>query len=754
MNNKLKALKDAGCTNARLREIFTAELADADTSEDEKKQKEKDVKIRKKIQERIESRVSEGIEWSCKHSRFYQAVDLAWDSTPIQKETVPLLLYAQGKIDKVALGEDLKSLSCANQFLDVDTQGQIKDINLPKLYEVSISIIRSYITRRVMAQSARFTNLWTFFKFDPRGTRPVDKLYADLISQRVEIMTDQFGYRRLFAEQSIRDMFLYGHSVVFPTQAWTTEKEWVAKQVPESVFNPETPDYESRIKKEGVVFIKPHPTRVFWDRSAPLSQVNTDTGPRYIGYWDVVRYRDICDTIGYFNRDHVEYSTALTSTSSAYQRFFQYYFDPTMIKFPSGGFTQDFNDNKTMLGVYSAEKKDQALFLTQYFEKINPKAEGIGDYPYDTWVRYVVASDNTVIGAEWLPSIPACYGGVNENDDRVVNASMAHELMPFQDQLTNIFSQMLMNMKNSLLQLWFINEDVLDDESKEYVKSVLRSDQYYVNPKALFYSGSKLMDMGMNPDQAVKIVQANLQEKITDALRAISQVLSLVERLLIFSPQELGQAAPREISASEVVEISNTTNSIYSFIADGIDYQREAVKKIIYESMLCCAKQDIKISTLHRYPRSVIEEAGLTDDDVEKGSIRRRVSGYLERQDNEVLFSSRDGMERVNNTSAAQTLTQLIGQMVQIPQVLQAMGNEKLFEIFNEIFRLAGASDILLEVPQEEAQPALEDRVAQLEQMLMQATGQGQPPQGGAPAQMAQPQQPPPSPQARTQVQS
>ena len=729
--SKIKVLKKAGCTNARLKEIFTAETPTEEEkqnlTEEELDRREKDVEIRENIEFRIDSRVNDGIERSCKHSRFYQSVDLAWDSTPVQDETVPLLLYAQGKIDKTSAVEDLKNLSCAEQYCDYDEKGEIKDINLPKLYEVSVSIVRSYVTRRVMAQASRFTNLWPYFKYDSRYTRPQDKLYADAVSQRVEIMADQFGYRRLFSDQVIRDMFLYGHSVLFPIEAWTENRDWVIKDQP-SVFADSDAEMVDESVGGGIEFTKPHPTRVFWDSSKPLAQINSDTGPDYIGYWDVVPFRELKSNSHYFNRDHISYSSSLASLSSAYQRFFDYYFDPTILKFPEVDNLFDTNDRKRSAGYYSADMEDQSVYLTQYFEKINPQEEGIGDYPYETWVRYVVASDNTVVGAEWLPSIPACYGGVNENDERMINASMAHELMPFQDQLTNIFSQMLLNMKNGLMQLWFVNEDVLDDDMKEYIKHTLSSDQYYVNPKAVFYSGVKLQDLGLTPESAVNIVQANIQEKVRDALVSISQVLNLVERLLIFSPQELGQAAPREISASEVVEISNTTNSIYSYISDGIDHQREAIKKLIYESMISFEDSEFELPTLYRYSKDVVSKAGFgVNDEEDDGNVRRTIKGSWEGKPHALIFSTRDGAERVNNTQAAQTLTQLVQSLGQIPGVIEGMGKEKLYEVINEIFRLSGSTDVSLEVAEEEAQPSMEQRISQLEQMLSQMSGGQQP---------------------------
>ena len=81
----LSLLQERGCTQARLREIFTAK-------------KGKDLKIRKHFQEIAQSRILESIRFSAKNAKLYQSVDIAWDSLPINKSTIPLLQYAQGKI--------------------------------------------------------------------------------------------------------------------------------------------------------------------------------------------------------------------------------------------------------------------------------------------------------------------------------------------------------------------------------------------------------------------------------------------------------------------------------------------------------------------------------------------------------------------------------------------------------------------------------------------------------------------------------
>ena len=105
----LDILNKFGCTHDRLREIFT----ETDESSD-------NFRIRAKFEDLIESRVRQGIFHSAKHSQLYMSVDLAWDSLPINKSTIPLLQYAQGKISIEETAESLESLGTADEFCEYD----------------------------------------------------------------------------------------------------------------------------------------------------------------------------------------------------------------------------------------------------------------------------------------------------------------------------------------------------------------------------------------------------------------------------------------------------------------------------------------------------------------------------------------------------------------------------------------------------------------------------------------------------------
>jgi hypothetical protein len=670
-------------------------------------------------------------------------VDLAWDSLPINKFTIPLLQYAQGKINIQQCEQKLEGIDpeLKDKFVEYDDEDNVKDINLMRLYEVSVSLIRSYVTRRVAAQTSRFSNLFPYFKYEARGTDIPSKVRAEVLSQRVEMMAEQFGYRHQF-EQSIRHMFMYGYSLMFPSEPWTREVHWR-----------ESPDgMESFVEKEGIHFISPHPTRTFWDNSAPLAAVNTNLGPNWLGYWDIVRYSDVRENPAYWNLGEVEYTNSLHGLVNAYKDFFDYYFDGSVLAFPKKTDWFPFgNDRTSNKGIYAGEDEDKAMFVSTIYMKLNPKAEGLGDYPFDCWLKLVVASDETIIYGEWMPSIPAIYGGINQNDDRMANCSFAHDLMPYQDQMNNIVYAMLHHMKISMFKILTIDQDALDEDVKEYLQASLAEDNFYQKPKAMFYSGAKAADLGIDTKNIINVVDVSreLAQGISMSLNSLFQLLNLVEKLMILSPQELGQAAQREISATEVSEIANTTNTIYAFISEGIDEMRAAAKKMIYEHLVCCSTTEFNVPVKQRFSLKTITDAGLEAEDTgdqDENPKGRNIIGSPRNLIHEYLFSGRDGSERSRDTQAAQTLTQLFSQVLGMKEIAQALGKERIFGILNEIFRMSGAGyDLNLQMDeQDEAEDlsmedeqfiaGLKEKIPQFEQMLqmiMQQMQGGQP--GGQP---------------------
>ena len=772
-----KVLAKYGCTNDRLREIFVTrkcgEPLKDDATEDQKKayaKQEKNYKIRKRFEDEIRSNVLEGVATNARNARPCQAVDMAWDAAPISKETVPLLLWAMGKINVPRLWDvlvdELGEVTAATFLKKDPTSKELLKPDIPRICDVKVDIVRSYVTRRLASMDALWANQWPLFRYEPRGTEAVAMLRADALTQRVDIMSDAYNYRHL-GTQTRRDMLLYGQSIAFPRTAWDRQISWQFK--PTNTGEPGD-EVESYITREGLDFVNPHPNRVASDMSAPLANINTDTGPKWIFYWDITRYKNLHDDGSkYFNLEDIWFSENWTQLTAMYPEFFGYYFDPCVLQWPEVNSNDPtlHNDRPARIGVYASEWKDKGVLVLPYFRKINPKVEGIGDYDAEVWVKLIVAGDNTVIGAEWLPSIPAAYGAINWNDNKVANQSMAMALLPYQDQASNIWSHALQQLRSSLVQLWLIDTDSLDTKIIEELDKNAANANWWVDAKVLKYSAKKLSDLGIqDPSKAFTIIQNDIQGVLSNAFTAMGQLLNTCDRLMILSPNELGQPNPREVAAREVQEIANSVQAIAAFNNEGPREQVAAMKEMIYESLICFASETVKVPIEGRYTLQTIKKAGFTVPDLTDAEqdnqvvpVKTRIMGSLRNLRYDYYFDSRDGAERPQNAKGAQVVQQLLASLLQIPGVAQAMGKKDIYDMANTIIRMSGApinfqlqmaegeNDSVEQIPAPGAGPSAagaqspegtDARIARLEQIIMEmAKAQGQlpqqPPQGGPP---------------------
>ena len=743
-------------TNQRLREIFTNPDIES-----------QDYKSAEKIKDMLKSWIQENTDWSVKNYHHFAATDIVWDGQPIGKENIPLMLYAQKKLNIEQLETQLKDLDAADQFIETgkNEEGEeIKSLNVARLTEVTINIGRSLLNRRVAAQSNKYNNLYPFFKYETRSKDGVSKLRAEVMSQYSEIMVDGFGYRHL-QTQFTREMLQYGYSVAFPSCAWLEETQaemdfiaedgteddgFIEEEVPtQNEFDGEIsttkvrkPRMKTVVTKEGVPMTSIHPTRVIYDRQYPLSSINTDTGCSYVGFWDIKKYRDIKKNPNFFNRDSITISSRYGSFATGNDGFFSYYFNQGEIDFPSIGkrapsesIDPAENDRAQGSTLYSKDNEDNSIWLTDIRVKLVPSECGLGEYSHPLWCRFIVASDDTIVFAEWLPSLPAIHFGHNQADNRLLSLSMVHDIMPFQDQLSNIMSQLLLVMKHNLVRVVVMNTDVIDDDTIEAIEASFKGEKYYQTPKMLKVSLSKMKQLNLDIQKSVfEIVQPNDHNNyVNDAFRAIVQILSIVERLLVLSPQEQGQPAPREISATEVNAIENSTSSVFNSISDSIDEARAAWKKIVYESSMAEASDQVTLPASQRYKKETIEKAGfkiLNEDDYEheEGLQRNKdytVIGSKRHLIHDFVFSSRDGSERPANNIVAQTLVQLLGQAVQIIGPEQ-LGKTRIFEIMNEVFRLLGVYDLRLDLKEDEAEDLGANETKNAINQLAQAVQQTQ----------------------------
>lgn len=673
-------LKEFGTTQNRIREVMTADI------------NTKDGEHRERLEKEFQNRILEGIQFNLRNHEVFTVSDLAWDGNILNKQTIPLVMFAQGRIDMKQFQKQCNDSGITDEelkrYCDYDEENKkFNDPTIGKFIETNVNMVRSYVQRRHAAQVSKYLSAYPFLKYETYSKSYEAQLLADITSQRMEIMADQFGYRHQLS-QNIRDFLLYPHVVEFAECAWHAEKQYRKNEAGET---------ETFYTKEGVPFVSPHPSRVFWDISSPLPSINTDTGCEYIGYWELKKFDDIYKNTKWWNRDCIDYTGSFSDLYTQYNPYFDIYY-PDVMEIPAENESiidpAARNERENNIGVYNTEDhSNDPMVVTSFFKKLIPKDYGFGEYPYPVWVRFVLAGEKTCIYAEVMPDCPAQYYGYNEKDNRLFNISFAHEIMPWQDQISNLMTQMLLTMKSSLLKVLSVNIARMTPEAVQYIRKVLNGDAYAIKPIVLEYDAELDGGLGVSKE-TIDLTEASQSQTISDILRAMIEMNVFAERSLNLSPQEQGQPSPRVTSATEILEIANTINTLYNFISKAIDEGLGAKKRYLYKATVALQKGDIHLSIMGTYPDRVIEKAGfkVEADSLDDGTVKQqRVKGKASKLIYDYVFNSREGGDRTPSVKVAEVLVQLLPQVLQVPGIMEAMGTEKIYELINAIMRNAGA---------------------------------------------------------------
>ena len=676
-----------------------------------------DWQIREHFERVFQEKLQEGMDRAATNYRLYAAADLAYESTPINKFVLPYLKLAQGYIDIKSCQNELSKLSkqWAEDLAAKDANGQLTGINMPRLFEISHNLVHSLVTRRTAAISTPITQRFPLFKYEARSATQIGKLRADLMSQRAEIMADQYGYRHDIP-QSVREVSLYGHQVEFKASAWDCEKQKLKKRVlrdAASRVGKEKIEFEERTVREGVSWVAPHASRVYYDTTQALAKINSDTGPEYIGYWDLIQLGSIRRQKAYFNRDAIRYDTGIYDYVTNNQGYFnQYYRDkinaPTM---PSGNAASlaAANDRKAKIADYAASNDRTSTTIAEHFEKIVPSEWGICNYPYPVWIRFVIAGNRTVIYAEPVGSSPAVCHHYNESDGREVSSSFAHAVIPYQDQISNFLTQLLEIQHQGFMRIYTLCTDGMDEKDIKKIESGLKNHDYHKSKDILIkYSMEKAQLMGQDPAifrNKLSQVEIQTREKTSEIFGSIMQLLSLAERLLFFSQQELGQVAPREITATEATMVNNTTLGIRDFHGLGIDEALDAKKRIIFESMINFGSDEVYLPATERYADDVVKAAGFQIEQEEgittkDATATFTLTGFKDALVHDFVFTSRDGFDRPLASEESKQLVTLLDVAARHPTLNQIVTTQQTVDIFSEVVRKISSIDLKLRVPE------------------------------------------------------
>jgi hypothetical protein len=508
----------------------------------------------------------------------------------------------------------------------------------------------------------------------------------------------------------------------------------------EKAGRPPKPTYERKIMREGVLFTIPHPSRVYYDISQPLSKLNNDKGPRWLGHWDVVTVGDVLDNPLYFNRESIALDTNVYTFFANYQAYFaQYYggncnWENAQKLFPefsgrtSAALLALNNDRVANIGAWAQDYRAVPTVLDQHYMKVIPKDLGLGTYPDPVWIRFVTAANTTVVYAEICGSLPASVNSYNACDGLLENRSFAEDAIQWQQMLTNQLNMLVRAQYQAMVEIWALNKDGMTKGDIERIVNQLKNPDYTnIANAVMVYSQEKLAQRAAvepkGTDRLGRIMVDNAA-RIKDIFDQMVQTLAMAERLMFFSPQELGQVSPRTITAEEVKTVNNTTLGIRDFHLVGVKKQMDADKRIIHDSYMAFGSEDLEVPVAERYDPKVIEAAGFEIVDDGSGhppdglfTIRGKKLGLYYNY----TYTTRNTDDTPPEAAEAQGLAQIYEVTLKDPNISALLTNAQRIEFFNSMAQKISPNFPRINLPEGVDPNARgQTQVDQLEQQMKQ----------------------------------
>lgn len=655
----------------------------------------------------LRNRTQDGFTSCLSNFRHFAAIDIACDvsfhqNTPtFVRHILSKNLDAKGTMAALESWGLNKRELFKEQTLEDGTKAEV--LNRPLFYNIVVPLVMAYLTGR----EARLFNqrVGDFLKYKPLKQLPQQRISCEIVTDIVNNISRNYGYPATF-RQAIHQTLKYGVMLAFPEEQWHCETQVL--------------DGRRTTIKEGIRYKIPHPSNLFYDLNYPLPSINSDTGIEFAGHWGVNRYGDILDDRRYWNRSKIYCGNNWFKFNGAATFFDEFYPCQLRNNFPTpSGATYTREDKACWYN--RRGDRDKALFLTQHYMKLSPRQWGLGDYPYKIWHRFVIAGSDTIIYAEPFAYNPIWFMGYDYDFNASRNDSLALQLIPWQDQLGNILTNILQVSYRNLRNLTFYNKVLVDP--KDIDKLVASGWEQYANGNYVPYDPQALVMGRQDPDklfQSVEFPQASIQEMLT----MVNLLLSIMERVQQFSAQESGAAASHQQSVEEIKTTGGATSNRLDFTGSFIDEGVDGWKRQLLDGAKAYLDPDLETEVSANIPdleKHLVELGfGVTHRGDDKWSITGHKSGLRIEQ----FAASNEGPEESTDKQTAQALLSAIQMVAQNPDLHQIVGGKNILRWIETATRLAGAPQFTLDLTQEgnaAVPPAVTQAIQQALQELAKA---------------------------------
>lgn len=533
--------------------------------------------IRKMI-DRWRSRSQSGRDMNLSHYRLYAAIDRAWD-IGFQQASQTLVGLIKD-LSENSQDDDRAALSAANSWgmthlITAEINPKTgkptgkKLLNLPVMFGVNIALARATTMMRV-AKIVNERLAVPLMKFEPAFTSEQDMLFTEIATQRIETGNREFGYSALFSE-AVEAAAIYGQQLQLITEEWYSEMDYPGE------------DLTPRVGKEGLRYSLPHPSRSYYDIDWPQWTFNHDCGTRYVGYWRITTFGNVRNQSSWWNLNRIVRTGRFTDS-----KWVAYFQNTGQCRMSAGSNNDWFSrlDREQRIdsgsNFFSAAEDDQPIWITEHFEKFNPRTEfenpNMPDA--DIWFRIVLASDDTPLYVTALCDRPGAFWLYEPMGSRAIQQGLMLELMPFQDHASNIMTQSLLSSKQDLANVTLFDKDVVEPQD---VKRDLENpgEKFYRKLNFWSFSGRKLLRQQSSIDSVFKSYRFPSQN-VSQHLQLLGQLIELMNRVVGMSDQEVGSTASHEQSAEEIRAIHTATSHRFEFIASWFDTVFESWKRQLY----------------------------------------------------------------------------------------------------------------------------------------------------------------------------
>lgn len=701
----LQLLEKRGISAEKLKKI----LAPTDTSDASRSPQYvvKEASRKEKIANwklRMRQRIISGRDNNLAKHKTYHALDLAWE-TPFRQISPTLL---QSMIDRDPSSTDVQNtlkswgFDLAEVIEEIpdpkNPNKSVKRVNAQAFVQIYIPLVRAYVTIR-LAKIMNDRKRIPFLKYEPAINNAINRLRCEALTNRIEMMHQQYDYWT-DVKQAVFQMLHYSQCFQFPVEEWHEEVHEVDKETVKNtggglkgIRKKETDGGETvyeHVEKEGLRYHMPHPSRTFIDTAYRPSTFNSDSGCEFAGYWKVMRYRDIRRNKRYYNTDKVSIGTNEWWASPLATAFFQTVYSCSL-SFPS--IATESNDRETRMSenYYNNSMDDMSVTYTEYFEKLIPSEHGFGDYDYPVWFRFAVAADDTILYAAPLPYSPVIYYGYDADELREQNASMSLEVLPFQDQFSNLMTQYLLTVRQNLSNATLVDGDIVPEGFLKTIKNL--GQRLYTTVNFFKFSGREQRLRQNNvPDAFQSFKFTHLDSNAI--VQAMKVVLDTLERVMVMSSQELGQAATHEQTRAEVHVIQSQTSTRQAFTAAPVDSARDAMKKQLYHGLMAYGEEEIwtEVPMDRTITKEILDEIGFTFDENEMQLVKnRRLTVMVKKQAIalESFAANRDGEDRIQAIEGGTAMLKVLQQLARGP-LAPNIGPDQFLSLINLSAQLIG----------------------------------------------------------------